>query len=613
MRSVFLWTLAVCGVMFAFGETRVSAGAGARIPMRRTLLGVNHLAYGRDGYGLLVHGQHDVEPELVALQRALGVRSMRYPGGCGGTHTFEWRRNAGLDGPYHVLGVNEFLGMCRDVGAAPMLGISALRGSPEEAAAYVAYLRKQGWTGCWFEYGNETYHGSHPKKGEQKVSVPPRAYAERYLAFRAAMKREDPSLRLGAVLLSPDSPWDRRVLATVGTNVDFLVVHTYGAAPERDESTYMELFTDRRAKVRDRLRRTESLCSDPRVPIAVTEFNAHYKDHRTLTAALLNLETMFVFASDPRVEYAHYWQFVNEGFGMVRGARGAFVKRPNALALELYARCTLDEIAPLDVQGRLSVDEPPVAVPASERGSNWLERVSWRYVTGTAESTHTALGEQNGVATLVFTDDTAMNFFHVGVKLRGLPKGALCRWRISADMRAEGLHDTAVAIEVVDGRGWNATHSAVRTAAVSEPDWQTVSCIYEPLRDNPGSLEIRLRREGGETGRVQIRNLKLERIEKVPARAPVVSGQLSFSRDGSRAGLVLNNLSFAMETVTVDLCEFRVGSAQGESLTGPAAYATNEQAPDAVKLVPADVVVAEGRAKVVLPPHSATGLILQKP
>lgn len=581
--------------------------------MRRTLLGVNHLAYGCDGYGLLVHGRHDVEPELVELQRTLGVRSMRYPGGCGGTHTFAWRRNAGLEGPYHVLGVNEFLGMCRDVGAAPMLGISALRGSPEEAAAYVAYLRERGWTGCWFEYGNETYHGNHPKKGEQKISVSPRAYAENYLAFRAAMKREDPTLRLGAVLLSPESPWDRRVLATVGTNVDFLIVHTYGAAPERDESTYMELFTDRRAKVREKLRGTEALCADPRVPIAVTEFNAHLKDHKTLTAALLNLETMFVLASDPRVEYAHYWQFVNEAFGMVRGAKGAFVKRPNALALELYARCTLDEIAPLDVQGRLSVGDPPVPVPASERGSNWLDHASWRYINGSAASTHTTLAARDGVTTLAFTDDTAMNFFHVGVKPRGLPKGSLCSWRVSADMRAEGLKDTAVAIEVVDGRGWNATHSAVRTAAASEPVWQSVSCVYEPLRDNPGSLEIRLRREGGEKGLVQVRNLKLERVEKVPTVAPVVSGQLSFSRDGSRAGMVLDNLSFSPETVTVDLGAFRIGSARGESLTGPSAYATNEKEPNEVKLVPAHVSVAEGRVQVVLPPHSATGLLLAKP
>lgn len=607
MLSV-LWAFCLAGCLW--GETLLSPGAGARVSMRRTLLGVNHLAYGRDGYGLLVQGRHEVEPELVALQRTLGIRSMRYPGGCGGTHTFKWRQNAGLAGPYHVLGVNEFLGMCRDVGAAPMLGISALRGSPEEAAAYVAYLCERGWTGCWFEYGNETYHGSHPKKGERKVSVSPCAYAERYLAFRSAMKREDPTLRLGAVMLSPDSPWDRRVLATVGTNIDFLIIHTYGAAPVRDESSYMELFTNRRAKVREQLRGTEALCADPRVPIAVTEFNAHYKDHKTLTAALLNLETMFVLACDPRVEYAHYWQFVNEGFGMVRGTKGAFVKRPNALALELYARYTLDEIAPLDVQGRLSVGEPPVPVPEPERGSNWLDHATWRYVNGNAASTHTSLAERDGVTTLVFTDNTVMNFFHVGLKVKGLPKGDSCCWRLSAEMRARDLRDTAVAIEVVDGRGWNATHSAVRTAAAMESDWQTVSCIYEPLRDNPGVLEIRLRREGAEQGLVQIRNLRLERREKVLSIAPVVSGQLSYSHDGSRAGLVLNNLSFAPETVTLDQGTFRVSSARGESLIGPSAYATNERVADAVKLVPVIADIMDGRVKIVLPPYSATGLLM---
>lgn len=188
----------------------VRAISGEGVAMRRSVIGVNHLAYGLDGYGMLLPGKHTPDPQLVAMQKEIGFGSLRYPGGCGGTHSFYWKKNAGLDGSYRVMGVVEFLDMCERIGAEPILGLSACRGTSEEASEYVEFLnapaddahpwaRKRAERGRvspygvrYFEYGNETYHGTHPRPGEAVRRIAPQEYAANYLAFQAAMKAVDP-------------------------------------------------------------------------------------------------------------------------------------------------------------------------------------------------------------------------------------------------------------------------------------------------------------------------------------------------------------------------------------------------------------------------------------
>ena len=40
-----------------------------------------------------------------------------------------------------------------------------------------------------------------------------------------------------------------------------------------------------------------------------------------------------MFCYTPEFFTAHYWQFVNEGWGMVGGRKAPYVKRPNYLAM----------------------------------------------------------------------------------------------------------------------------------------------------------------------------------------------------------------------------------------------------------------------------------------
>jgi alpha-N-arabinofuranosidase len=601
--------------------------------MRRGLIGVNHLAYGKDGYGLLLTGSHTPDPALVDLQRKIGFGSLRYPGGCGGTHNFDWKRNAGLVGTYRVLGVVEFMDMCEAVGAAPLLGISAMRGTPQEAAEYVEFLnspadaahpwamkratrgRTAPWNAVWFEYGNETYHGTHARKGEKPRHIAAADYAESYLAFRDAMRAADPKVKLGAVLSGfGNSPWDLCVLDRVGAVADFVVVHSYCDAPERETADeYLELFDGRKTFLTNGLARLKAALSNPNTPIALTEFNTRQNAFKTLTAALVNAQTLMAVAAEPRVAHANYWQFVNEGFGMVRGTTGAFVQRPNALVFGLYAHHALDTLVPVEIQAPPHAGAESSDYPEEWRGRNVFEKAKFHYANGNGPATGTRLETlPDGETRLHFLDDRQMNFFHVAARAHGLPKGRPCDWRLSCELRTEGTSKTGFRLDIGDGRGWLATKSCISTTSVNGRDWIPISCTYAPLKDNPGSLVIRFRREGSGRDIVCVRNLRVEAVEKKSMRnVPVVDAQLSRSADGRRTAWFILNRSLSAQEVVLP-AEGTESQALAESLVGPSAYATNEEAPDNVRIVSTPVRRDGDRFVVELPPHSATGVRIRR-
>lgn len=626
-----LAALSACSCDNALARTELAPAPGPSVPMRRSIVGVNHLAYGKDGYGLLLHGRHTPDPALVALQREIGFGSLRYPGGCGGTHDFHWKKNAGLDGSCRVLGVVEFMDMCEAVGAEPILGVSAMRGTPEEAAEYVEFLnapadsahpwalkraqrgRARPWNAVWFEYGNETYHGTHARKGKPPRHIAAADYADAYLAFRKAMRAVDPRVKLGAVLSGAGlSAWDKCVLARVGAEADFVIVHSYAPAPERDsESEYLELFANRKSFLATAFANVRAALPNPGTKIALTEFNTTQNTFKTLTAALINAQTLMAAAADERVVHADYWQFVNEGFGMVRGTTSAFVQRPNALAFGLYARHTLDELLPVKVDAPPREQAASSNFPEAFRGSNVFASVKFSYTSGKPQTTGTRLEAlPDGEVRLHFLDDRQMNFYHVAARARNLPKGRACDWRLTCELKAEGMKKCGFHLDLGDGRGWSATKSCISTPGAYGPDWIPVSCTYAPLKDNPGSLILRFRREGAGAGIACMRNLRIEAVEKNSMRdVPVVDAQLSRSRDGRRAAWFVLNRSLAPQEVAIP-ANGKGTQAAAESLTGPSAYATNEETPDAVKVTPVAVRREGDRFVLVLPPHSATGVML---
>lgn len=630
-------------------DTLVRVGEGAYMPLRREVIGANHLAYGKDGlgYGMILPGSHDLDPQLVAWQREIGFGSLRYPGGCGGTHRFEWKRNAGLEGDYSVMGVVEFLAMCEESGATPILGISAHRGTPQEAAEYVEFLNAPAdaahpwaqrrserghpapYNAVWFEYGNETYHGmtcSTYKSGRYPIrEISADDYCDAYLAFRDAMRSVDPRVKLGAPISGGGSLWDKILFARLGGIADFFVVHSYASVPEvHGGEDFLRIFTERTEYLKKRFAEITNAVG-PQAAIAVTEFNARHGQHTTLAAGLVNLSTLMDLAAEPRVALADCWQFVNEGFGMVRGERGAFVKRPTAWAFQLFSRHTFDTFVPTEVLSANGGRESASPLTENSQGVGKLPfaaapvadlRFSYRE-GGTPENTGTRYTLlPGGVHRLEFLDDRQTNFYQLSALLNGLSYGSGFFWKVSCEMWTEPSGDAPVEawLELVDGRGWDSTRSAAAGDYVSGIDPIDVSFLYEPLEDNPGSLLLRFRRTGtGAAGAVFVRNLCIEAVPKTHPQEPAVRAQLSVSADGKHSAAVLLNRSFEPQNVALDFRSLvpdeALSSVTATVLTGPSAFATNESNPFAVQLMPLEIAPSrDGIIRLTMPPHSAAGV-----
>ena len=107
-------------------------------------------------------------------------------------------------------------------------------------------------------------------------------------------------------------------------------------------------------------------------------------------------------------------------------------------------------------------------------------------------------------------------------------------------------------LNIGDGRGGSATKSCLATPGVNGRDWIPISCTYAPLKDNPGSLVIRFRREGSGRDVVCVRNLRVEAVEKKSMRnVPVVDAQLSRSADGRRTAWFILNRSLSAQEVAI--------------------------------------------------------------
>ncbi|RJP26903.1 MAG: hypothetical protein C4536_14980 [Actinobacteria bacterium] len=197
---------------------------------------------GKGIYGGLLRRAGDgweVNPEVKEALAALRPPVIRWPGGlfADGYHWRDgvgppgarpvrpnryWRRLGPLIGPRdpNSFGTDEFVALCREVGAEPYINVNLATGTPGEAAEWVRYCRGRV---PWWGVGNEQY-------GVWALGhCSPDAYARRYLEFRRAMLDADPEIR--TVVVGTDGgfvpEWNRIVLDAIGEEADLLSIHVY--------------------------------------------------------------------------------------------------------------------------------------------------------------------------------------------------------------------------------------------------------------------------------------------------------------------------------------------------------------------------------------------------
>jgi alpha-N-arabinofuranosidase len=299
-----------------------------------------------------------INAELERLARGQGISVVRFPGGTL-SDFYNWRDGIGPRQRRPVrqhptdsgrsansFGTAELARFCRSISAEPMITVNAGAGTAADAAAWVAYCNEKnnrerladGMTEplnirLW-EVGNELYLAGNPV--EKSISIPPDAYAERFLSYARAMRSVDPTISLIAlgvaqstrIPIVPYADWTKTVLARCAADIDFIAVHNayfpvlIAVRAPAVKDVYQALWASPEAVGRS-LTELERLIAQHKkerdIGIAVTEWGAIFSildplwaDHvKTMGTAVYCARIMQVFLEHPAVRIANYFKFTD--------------------------------------------------------------------------------------------------------------------------------------------------------------------------------------------------------------------------------------------------------------------------------------------------------------
>lgn len=218
-----------------------------------------------------------LRPDLLESLRGLRPRFIRWPGGSFAS-TYKW--NEGI-GPYvargyhpntywggysdyYGFGTDEFLGLCRKLGAQPLIVLPA-PGSKSEQVEYamdwVRYLNDPPST----EWGQRRASNGHPEpygvtlfqidNEPMNNDFTPESYAEIVNVYGCRLRSIVPQARIVACgqKRSNDMDWSEKVIDLAGENFHILGCHNYEYEPQNFE-TGLQRIRDYLTKLRDYVR-----------------------------------------------------------------------------------------------------------------------------------------------------------------------------------------------------------------------------------------------------------------------------------------------------------------------------------------------------------------------
>ncbi len=534
-------------------------------------------------------------PAVVAQTKALGIGMMRYPGGCL-AHNYDWRKAVGpleKRGKW-TFGVDEYIELCRALGAEPLFTVSdyvlPLEEMPAHAAELVEYLnspatpehpwamKRKEWGHPepygvkWFELGNESDHGNH--KCVPRRCYSPSEYADYAVKCAAAMRKVDPSIKIGVVTRPGtgedfDCDWNRVVCEKAVPIADFLIVHFYGPRiggndPEsnfKSAMAYPEQLERYMAAYRE-------LCvklGGKELPLAITEYNIGHSTNKpipyrfSLTAGLLCADMMRVYLQpEAKVANAEYWQVANGWWGMFNTKGDEIALRRAVLPFyELWGGHFGDKLVASEVKGSPCFDAPPTGGQPPAEGS---------VVVKPAKIEDAGLGSMNFAGLKAEGVEASGSPETLFLKFDGLSKSiyvpfasfkregsALYRIKFESCFVAgpKGAPNATLGLSLIDARGWDKTQSGMAVDAIEkDKDWTAHSGDFITRRDCPGvSVFFRAPGVGAPVyGTLEVRNLRVECWSSgcVPAYQGLTA-IASTSKDGEKLHLLVFNKSFDKE------------------------------------------------------------------
>ncbi|MGE0417399.1 MAG: hypothetical protein AB7O80_11375 [Acetobacteraceae bacterium] len=350
-----------------------------RLP--RSLFGTN-IEVIRDANGLWDAHNNRLDPQILALARELRLGPIRFPGGVW-SDAYDWRNGVGpqdrrVTTPTHPgsqetyrnrFGTDEALDLAKDLGTSLLITVNAATGTPQMAADWVRYVNGEGGKSprgphvAFWQVGNELYIEGDASGGHMS----PQAYADRFLAFAAAMKAVDPTIRVAAIglrnfgryRLNAYRNWNEVVLRKAGSAMDLLTVHDAYAPIVGDDAglepseVYAAMWAMPRLvaqNLADTWQDVERVAPDDakHIALGVTEWGPLFAvnpaspwiDHvKTLGSAIYVAATLKVFAENPHMELANFFKLNEPSFMGWIGRRGsAWAPTAPFLAFRMVSR-----------------------------------------------------------------------------------------------------------------------------------------------------------------------------------------------------------------------------------------------------------------------------------
>ena len=297
---------------------------------------------------------HGMRSDVVANLKAIGPRLLRWPGG---NFAGEYRWKDGLlpvdqRGPlqaateietqpytygydFHEIDTDDFVALCREVGAEPMITINIAWSSPEESAQWVEYCNGGEDT----EYGKlraqrghkEPYNvhfwslGNEMGYGHMEGPAGPEGYAELAGKHADAMLKVTPDLELCSSGPYPNDNWAKHSAAPLADKVKYISLHHYAGGskqfttPEDIKKSYEEITASFQGNIDLAKRMRESLDATGKdLHISFDEWNQWYSWYRPscVTEGIYAARTMHFYISESAsldIPIVCYFQPVGEG------------------------------------------------------------------------------------------------------------------------------------------------------------------------------------------------------------------------------------------------------------------------------------------------------------
>ncbi len=189
--------------------------------------------------------------DVIEALRKIKTPVIRWPGGCF-VSAYPWKKGVGQRLPYYdkawrveepnTFGTDEFIALCREVGAEPFICTNAGTGSPEDMSDWVEYCNLE--IGEWaarrsanghdepfgvryWSIGNENYGGW--EMGAKTADE----WSRLVLESAKMMKRVDHTIEL-AIASIPDLDWNAKALREAGDLLDWISIHGYWSRASDD-------------------------------------------------------------------------------------------------------------------------------------------------------------------------------------------------------------------------------------------------------------------------------------------------------------------------------------------------------------------------------------------